>query len=79
MITKGGIIYQGTKNGAIETDANGELKRVAPTEIKAAIAGFEQYVQKTNKSAQITVVEQNFPGAPAAEAVAEAEPAGPSS
>jgi hypothetical protein len=45
MISKGGTIYQGTKNGEIETDKNGELKKADPQEVKAKIEGFEQYVQ----------------------------------
>lgn len=77
MITKDGIIYKGTVKGDIEKDENGQDKKADPKEIRAAIQGFEQYVQRTNKSAHITVVEQNFPGAPAAVAAAEAEPAGP--
>lgn len=69
MISKSGTIYKGTKSGEIQKDANGEMVKADPQDLKATIDGFERYVQRTNKSAQITIEEQPYPSAQAAEAV----------
>lgn len=69
MISKDGTIYKGIKTGEIQKDANGELVKADPKDVKATIDGFERYVQKTNKSAQITIEEQAYPSAQTAEAV----------
>ncbi len=67
MISKGGVIYEGTKDGRIKQDEKGEKVRANPETLRNKIsnkdAGFAHYVQKHNKSIHITVQEQPFPEA----------------
>lgn len=65
MLSKGGVIYEGTAEGQIKEDNNGNPVRVNPetlrSKINNSVDGFAQYVQQQNPSIRITLEEQPFP------------------
>ena len=77
LISKGGVIYEGTEDGQLKIDKQGNPVRANAEALREKIAsqtdGFEQYVQKHNKSVQIEIQPQPYP-----QQQAEVEEAGPS-
>ena len=76
-ISKGGVIYEGTKDGQLKRDKLGNPVKTDPEALREKIAsktdGFEPYVQEHNKSVQLTIHQRAHPDQPA-----PGEEAGPS-
>lgn len=64
MISKGGVIYEGTKNGEVKQDNDGNPVRANPDLLREKVGddkhGFEQYVSKNGKSTQVTTTQHDF-------------------
>ncbi len=78
MLSKGGVIFEGTKDGQIKQDGQGNPVKADAENLREKIVnkedGFEPYVQKHSKSTQITIQQQPYPTQQA-----ELEDTGPSS
>ncbi len=65
MISKGGVIYEGTKNGQMKQDEQGQPIRANAKMLREKISsndgGFEQYVHKNNKSVELMIQQQPYP------------------
>jgi len=75
MISKGGVIYEGTTSGQIKQDENGAPVRANAKTLRDIIAsnesGFAKFAQKNNKAVQLLIQQQPYPQQPmAAEEVA---------
>jgi hypothetical protein len=67
LVSKGGVIYEGTKDGLPKQDEQGKLLRANSALLREQIMsdkeGFKPYVDKHHQSTQLTIQEQSYPAA----------------
>ena len=65
MVSKGGVIYEGTKDGFPKQDQQGNLLKANPVALREKITsdvdGFGPYVSKHHKSTELTIRQQPYP------------------